>query len=99
MAHAVSLDAVLALTSEQRVEQAVQKLPTLSAQDIPLEDSCPICLLPFLSILSGENIEPGAPGELAGVTKLQGCGHVFCRLECVNEAVSLFHSRLTRVAA
>ncbi|EKM59846.1 uncharacterized protein PHACADRAFT_250610 [Phanerochaete carnosa HHB-10118-sp] len=87
-AHDDDLDAILALTPDQRVERAVQKLPTLSAQDVPLQDSCPICLLPFPSIISGENVEPESPGELVGVTKLQGCGHVFCRLECVTGPLS-----------
>ena len=82
------LDVVLAPTPEQRIERAIQKLPTLSAQNVPLGDSCPICLMSFSSVLSGENVGPDAPGELAGVTKLQGCGHVFCRLECVH-ALSL----------
>lgn len=76
------MDVVLALTTEQRIERAVQKLPTLAAHEVPTEDSCPICLVPFSTILEGE-----ANGlqqvELAGVTKLYGCGHVFCRLECV----------------
>ena len=78
------LDDLLALTPEQRIERAIEKLPTLAVQDVPLEDSCPICLMSFSSIFSGENIGPEAPGELSGVTKLQGCGHVFCRLECVH---------------
>lgn len=74
------LDGILALTPEQRIERAVQKLPTLLARDVPREDSCPICLVQFSSILS-EEIPPPPNKELAGVTKLVGCGHVFCRLE------------------
>ncbi|GJE84983.1 C3HC4-type zinc finger protein [Phanerochaete sordida] len=82
-AHDDDLDTVLALTPEQRVERAVQALPTLAAHDVPADDSCPICLLPFASVLGGENVGPGHSRELAGVTKLAGCGHVFCRLDLI----------------
>lgn len=73
-------DDVLAYTTEQRIERAIQRLPTLAAADVPKDDSCPICLVPFSGILSGEVPLPESK-ELAGVTKLEGCGHVFCRLE------------------
>ncbi|KIP07680.1 hypothetical protein PHLGIDRAFT_117858 [Phlebiopsis gigantea 11061_1 CR5-6] len=73
---------VLAYTTEQRIERAIQKLPTLAAADVPKDDSCPICLVPFSGILSGEAPPPESK-ELAGVTKLGGCGHVFCRLDLI----------------
>ena len=75
------------LSVEERISVAVQRLPTLSKDDVPSEDSCPICLVSFSSILEG----PVQEGEvitfgesdvhLGGITKLEGCGHLFCRVE------------------
>lgn len=80
------------LSLSQRVEHAIAALPTLSKEDIPLEDTCPICLQGFEAIYEGRahedvlamshTLPSGAdPEELRGVTKLNGCGHIFCRLE------------------
>ena len=83
-AHDEHADDLVPHTTEQRIERAVQKLPTLSAHDVPLEDACPICLVSFSSVLAGDTVSAEEQGkELAGVTRLQGCGHMFCRLECV----------------
>ena len=75
-------------TAEQLIARAIESLPTLNAERVPLDDSCPICLLPFASILDGSAQNEGLlhgitpkPIELAGVTQLAGCGHVFCRAE------------------
>ncbi|KAI0368083.1 hypothetical protein BV20DRAFT_485864 [Pilatotrama ljubarskyi] len=74
----------LHLTVQERIQLAITKLPTLSNAEIPLQESCPICLNSFDVIVEGKAIdEAGAeapePGELAGVTKLVACGHIFCR--------------------
>ncbi|PSR75031.1 hypothetical protein PHLCEN_2v9361 [Hermanssonia centrifuga] len=76
------------LTVEQRIKRAVEKLPTLSPDHVPLQDSCPICLMTFSSIVDGSAQSEGSLAEsshvqLSGVTKLEGCGHVFCRVEYV----------------
>ncbi len=75
------------LTVDERISLAVHKLPTLDGQHVPPEDSCPICLVSFASILDGSVQEEGVVtlGErdvsLGGITKLEGCGHMFCRVE------------------
>ncbi|KAL1937733.1 hypothetical protein VTO73DRAFT_12886 [Trametes versicolor] len=74
----------LHLSIQERIQLAISRLPTLTHVDIPLNDSCPICLSAFDAILEGKAVE-GARGEtpdsdeLAGVTKLVACGHIFCR--------------------
>lgn len=69
-----------------RVKQFIRDLPILPKDQIPVEDSCPICLVPFTEILKGleDAVEPGAEdedGDERGVTKLEECGHIFCRRE------------------
>lgn len=81
-------DSLIPLTTEERISRAIAKLPVLSAKDVPLEDSCPICLMQFSAILDGLAQNEGSlvgvtpnPVKLCGVTKLDGCGHIFCRVE------------------
>lgn len=64
---------------QDRIEIFLESLPVLNKDsDVVLEDSCPICLMPFASIFAEDcSAEP----QMAGVTKLTGCGHVFCRRE------------------
>ncbi|KAI9069244.1 hypothetical protein FKP32DRAFT_1587046 [Trametes sanguinea] len=76
----------LHLPVEERIQLAISRLPTLTKDDVPIDDSCPICLNPFDAILqpkageaTGDSEEPPELDELAGVTKLVDCGHVFCR--------------------
>lgn len=65
---------------QDRIELFLESLPALDKDsDEVLEDSCPICLMPFTSILAEDCIS--AEPETAGVTKLTGCGHIFCRRE------------------
>lgn len=50
------------------------------------DSMCPICFTPFLALLSEEETaiamdSPAHPIEELGVTKLQRCGHVYCRKE------------------
>ena len=75
--------AELHLSMQERIRLAISRLPILTKAEIPPEDSCPICLNPFDAILEGNDQAEasGAPesDETAGVTKLVGCGHVFCR--------------------
>lgn len=78
----------LFLTAQERMTVAISELPTLKKDEIPLDDSCPICLNSFESIYEGRTHNEGdligltvEPLELRGVTKLEGCGHIFCRLE------------------
>ncbi|RPD80671.1 hypothetical protein L226DRAFT_116675 [Lentinus tigrinus ALCF2SS1-7] len=88
MEHHEALDvAELHLSVQERIELAINRLPILVKEEIPLEDSCPICINPFEAVLEGkahEGLGEASPGEsdvdeLAGVTKLVGCGHIFCR--------------------
>ena len=85
-------DPAVYLSLSERVEHAIAALPTLSKEEIPLDDTCPICLQGFEAIYEGRAHEDGLamssalpngadPEELRGVTKLSGCGHIFCRLE------------------
>lgn len=83
-----------ALLSSDRVKRLIRELPVLPKQEVPLEDNCPICLIPFSEILrdeeGGVEKESEGPteedknreqGEAKGVTKFLGCGHIFCRSE------------------
>jgi hypothetical protein len=66
-----------------RVRLVINSLPVLTSDDVPLNETCPICLVSFGSILkecAEYNLDEGG-SLLGGVTKLLGCGHVFCRNE------------------
>ncbi|GBE79767.1 hypothetical protein BKA93DRAFT_821456 [Sparassis latifolia] len=78
------------LTTQERIGLAISKLPTLTKSQIPLDDSCPICLISFKAIYDKpedrENELVGLTPEpipLGGVTKLDVCGHVFCREDLI----------------
>jgi hypothetical protein len=77
--NALQLAETALLSPQDRIEAFLQSLPVLDKDsDLVLEDSCPICLMPFSSIFTEDcSAEP----EIAGVTKLIGCGHIFCRRE------------------
>jgi hypothetical protein len=66
-----------------RLCAALDSLPSLSEKDVPLNDACPICLIPFGTILKNQDAvvvrTEGEPSK--GVTKLSGCGHLFCMNE------------------
>jgi len=68
--------ALLFSTDSEAVRTFIQDLPVLSKEQVPLEDNCPICLLPFLEILQDKGDD-----EENGLTKIEGCGHLFCRRE------------------
>ncbi|THH10218.1 hypothetical protein EW145_g1450, partial [Phellinidium pouzarii] len=69
-------------------------LPLLAHADVLSDDACPICLVSFNTILdehvAAEGAKPecasvqpvsstSSEGELTGLVKLVGCGHIFCR--------------------
>ncbi|EGN93086.1 hypothetical protein SERLA73DRAFT_163758 [Serpula lacrymans var. lacrymans S7.3] len=85
-----SLDPRVALC--QRIQLAVADLPQVSAEDIPQDESCPICLLSFAKILSEEQELEGAGDEAEekGITRLTSCGHMFCRNDLA-EWIRSFH--------
>lgn len=80
-------DSFIPMTTLERIAQVIHRLPTLNKEEVPEEDSCPICLMSFSSIAEGSvqndgDLEMcGQEVQLRGVTKLEGCGHVFCRVE------------------
>jgi len=75
--------------NQQALNQLVKDLPSLSEDDLSslghLDSQCPICIVPFLSLLAEEEMaqamdSPAHPPEELGVTRLsQTCGHIFCR--------------------
>lgn len=86
------------LSSKERlVAKVISELPVLDKDSIPLDDSCPICLTSFASLIAEDQ-----DGNV-GVTKLNGCGHIFCMKECVIscsptlEGCSTRYSQLDRV--
>lgn len=88
-----SLNKTPALLTMNREELGnfVRSLPYLTAADIGEEEACPICLSPLEQILHGrgkseapQSSQSEAPAEHVGVTKLPGCGHIFCRIEYVS---------------
>lgn len=51
-----------------------------------IDSSCPICLNSLLTIVTEEEMalamdSPATPVQSLGVTKLETCGHIFCRKE------------------
>lgn len=81
-----AIDAIIP-TLQDRIQIVIDKLPTLTAQDVHLNDSCAICLTEFSFIFAEEtrlrtsaSHDGGAEMEY-GVTKLVECGHFFCRTE------------------
>ncbi|KAI0772058.1 hypothetical protein BD413DRAFT_548014 [Trametes elegans] len=73
--------AELNLTTQERIQRAISRLPVLSKAEVPQNDPCPICLNPFDTLLDGKPVEaaPDLESHLTGVTKLVACGHIFCR--------------------
>ncbi|KAJ8593297.1 hypothetical protein M405DRAFT_859064 [Rhizopogon salebrosus TDB-379] len=71
-----------------RVEDALDDLPILHASSVPKDESCAICLTTFDAILSGDVSQEGETED--GVTKVVGCGHLFCRKD-LSEWIRNFH--------
>lgn len=75
------------MSLDPEIALAIEGLPLLAPEDVPsLDDHCAICLISFRSIFekeAEEKEEDEADGEgervrRGGVTKVEGCGHVFC---------------------
>ena len=85
----------LHLPIQERIQLAISRLPALTKADIPSEESCPICLNPFNDILNDmappdSTADPGVKmDDMEGVTKLVGCGHIFCKPWYVHHPVYL----------
>ncbi|CAA7259719.1 unnamed protein product [Cyclocybe aegerita] len=70
----------------ERIRAILESLPVLGKDSVDLEEPCPICLVPFETVFEEdkegseqrEGEDQHEPG-LGGVTKLIGCGHIFCR--------------------
>jgi len=71
---------------DPRISSLIDSLPTLTKDDVDIHDYCPICFEDFKTILDDD----GSESEPAGITKLEGCSHVFCRKEYVLISVDLF---------
>ena len=84
------------LSPHDRIKNLLASLPVLGKDAVDLEEPCPICLMPFSSVLADEadaglnstesnkdadEKEKDKEEALGGVTKLVGCGHIFCRRE------------------
>jgi len=77
------------ISHDPKLMELLEDLPFLKEEDLQSigkhDDSCPICLTPFLAILATEEIatamdSPAIALQDLGVTQLtQSCGHVFCR--------------------
>ncbi|KAF9534881.1 hypothetical protein CPB83DRAFT_843090 [Crepidotus variabilis] len=80
---------------QPRIKTFLESLPELHKRDVDLEESCPICLVPFGALFaeheaatSTATLDPSQ--EFAeekrvagGITKLAGCGHIFCRNDLI----------------
>lgn len=81
------------LSPQHRIKAMIASLPTLEkdSDGLDLEEPCPICLMSFSAVFEEHEKESakGSVGqdkdeeglEVGGVTKLEGCGHIFCRRE------------------
>ncbi|KAK7696048.1 hypothetical protein QCA50_000689 [Cerrena zonata] len=82
-------DQFIPMTTLERIAQVIHRLPILTKEEVPMEDSCPICLMALSSIVEGSIQNEGSlemcgrDVQLSGITKLEGCGHVFCRVDLI----------------
>ena len=81
----VTYDCTLTMNASDLIDpivaNALASLDLLSSKDIPnLDDSCPICLMSFQTIL--EQRQDDLHGKaVTGVARVGGCGHMFCAEE------------------
>ncbi|KAF9247253.1 hypothetical protein BU15DRAFT_58118 [Melanogaster broomeanus] len=68
-----------------RAQEAIDNLPVLEENVVPKDEFCAICLMPFASVLSGEHScgDEKTNASDSGITKVAGCGHMFCRKDLV----------------
>ena len=71
---------------DPRISRLIDSLPTLTKDDVDIHDYCPICFVDFKTILDDNDSE----SEPAGITRLVGCSHVFCRKEYVLFSLGCF---------
>jgi hypothetical protein len=88
-------------TLQDIILDVIENLPTLTPGSYAPEDTCPICLLPFSSILkeqgcSEQNDLLTAAAGYLGITKLN-CGHLFCKKD-LSDWIQNFVSFLSYVA-
>ncbi|KAF9569061.1 hypothetical protein CPC08DRAFT_702178 [Agrocybe pediades] len=80
------------LSPQQRIKVVLDSLPVLRKEDLDLDEPCPICLMSLSAVFAEEEERLMAKGVgseekqeeegeemITGVTKLLGCGHIFCR--------------------
>jgi len=86
---------LIPITTQDRIRLFVLQLPTLTPKDVHPDDSCAICLTGFSSIFADE-AELKASDDFdvdteveSGITRLVGCGHLFCRKESVDRSSCL----------
>ncbi|EPT00189.1 hypothetical protein FOMPIDRAFT_1023943, partial [Fomitopsis schrenkii] len=70
------------------VDNVMADLPAVGQEDIEPDDLCAICRGSLKDVSAGIEASTGEPISVAerGVTKLPGCGHVYCRA-CLSEWV------------
>jgi len=79
----------LPLVDHVALKKLISELPSMSEQELAaageLDSPCPICFMPFSTILAEHEMaaamdSPAHPIEELGITKLSNtCGHIFCR--------------------
>jgi hypothetical protein len=86
------LDISVPITTQDRIRVFIDQLPTLTPKEVQPDDSCAICLTGFSSILAEATEMKAADdfdadiGVELGITRLVGCGHLFCRKELVAQS-------------
>ena len=99
------LDPNIPITNLDRIRHTIDQLPILTVKDVQLDDSCAICFTGFASILSdAADVQPSidfnVDGEVElGITKLVGCGHLFCRKESVDLLLARIKADLLAIVA
>ena len=71
----------------------LREAPSLTLADVGHEDTCAICLIPLADLVkdggaavagaSHCSLDEEVSECMVGVVKLDLCGHIFCRKECV----------------
>ncbi|KAH6914951.1 hypothetical protein BKA70DRAFT_1257534 [Coprinopsis sp. MPI-PUGE-AT-0042] len=89
---------------QNQIRNAIRDLPVVGKAEVDVEEMCPICLTPFSSLFAEAIEESGCMNDLTsppggyseeeslvfGLTRIEVCGHIFCRRDLV-EWISGFH--------